>query len=100
VHIQPRTMREHHIHDTPPVVEGLAGYPDQTTLQCVLSSQSGGGHTPWCLQVSGSNGSSGSQPQRLDDLVTSPVGGILPPVVDADEPSTIFIHLGARARAW
>ena len=46
----------------------------------------------------GGPGAAGSRHPRLNDLVASPVSGILPPILAAGEPHTIFIPRGARAR--
>jgi len=92
VHIQTRAMREHHVHGTPPVVGGWRDTP----IKRVYSACSPPGREVATIlgacRDSGSNGSSGSQRHRLDDLLASPVGGILPAMHTGPTPfSSILV---------
>src|SRR6266850_2854174 len=70
--IQSRTPCKHHVHATPPSTLGLAGYPEQERLPCVLDFPKEAGNSSWCRQVSRSSSVAGSGHQSEHDLATSP----------------------------
>src|SRR5215813_1936401 len=56
---------------------GLAGYPEQERLPCVLSFPEEAGDSGWCRQVSRSSSVTGSGHQSEHDLTTNPRERIL-----------------------
>src|SRR5262244_3786865 len=56
---------------------GLAGYPEQERLPCVLDFPEEAGNSSWCRQVSRSSSVAGSGHQSEHDLTTSLLEGIV-----------------------
>src|SRR2546430_7267528 len=75
--IQACTPGKHNVHGPPPSRWGLAGYPEQERLPCVLDFPEEAGNSSWCRQVSRSSSVAGSGHQSEHDLTTSPLAGIV-----------------------